>query len=351
MLPQGEEGPGDRSPGTGRGRDGRGPRHRARVRAALRGLRRTGRRERRRRRDRRCTRPTRTPPPTSCARSRPRAAKPSRTAATSRDSAVGDALVARALDTWGRLDIVINNAGFGRPRMVFNLSDEEWDDVIRVHLRGTFVVSRPACRYWRAQAKEHGTTLRASSSTPRPGCSSTAAPGSRTTSRPRRACRRSPRPSRPRWRRTASPRTRSCPARHAARADRMAHGPQHADDATPDAARSTRAIRCTSASSARTSRHRTRAGSPGQTFQVRGGIVEHIDTWSVRDHGAARRPGLHRRRLPRRDPAPVRRGRETRGSAAARLEGELAAVRLTLGGPSVQSDLDFSDFLESSSSE
>jgi len=74
------------------------------------------------------------------------------------DAAVGDALVARALDTWGRLDVVINNAGFGRPRMVFNLADDEWDDVVRVHLRGTFVVSRPACRYWRAQAKQHGTT-------------------------------------------------------------------------------------------------------------------------------------------------------------------------------------------------
>jgi NAD(P)-dependent dehydrogenase (short-subunit alcohol dehydrogenase family) len=74
------------------------------------------------------------------------------------DSAVGDALVERALDAWGRLDIVIHNAGFGRPRMVFNLSDEEWDDVIRVHLRGTFVVSRPACRHWRAQAKAHGST-------------------------------------------------------------------------------------------------------------------------------------------------------------------------------------------------
>jgi NAD(P)-dependent dehydrogenase (short-subunit alcohol dehydrogenase family) len=74
------------------------------------------------------------------------------------DSAVGDALVEGALETWGRLDIVINNAGFGRPRMVFNLSDDEWDDVIRVHLRGTFVVSRPACRHWRAQGKEHGST-------------------------------------------------------------------------------------------------------------------------------------------------------------------------------------------------
>jgi NAD(P)-dependent dehydrogenase (short-subunit alcohol dehydrogenase family) len=61
-----------------------------------------------------------------------------------------------ALATWGRLDIVINNAGIGRPRMVFNLSEDEWDDVIRVHLKGTFAVSQPACRWWRAQAKEHG---------------------------------------------------------------------------------------------------------------------------------------------------------------------------------------------------
>jgi NAD(P)-dependent dehydrogenase (short-subunit alcohol dehydrogenase family) len=74
------------------------------------------------------------------------------------DTAVGNALIATALETWGRLDIVVNNAGFGRPRMVFNLSDDEWDDVIRVHLRGTFVVARPACQHWRAQAKEHGST-------------------------------------------------------------------------------------------------------------------------------------------------------------------------------------------------
>jgi NAD(P)-dependent dehydrogenase (short-subunit alcohol dehydrogenase family) len=74
------------------------------------------------------------------------------------DSRVGDALVQQALDTWGRLDVVINNAGFGRPRMAFNLGDDEWDDVIRVHLRGTFVVSRPALRHWRAQAKTHGST-------------------------------------------------------------------------------------------------------------------------------------------------------------------------------------------------
>ena len=66
-------------------------------------------------------------------------------------TAGGEALVRRALDTWGRLDIVVNNAGFGRPRMVFNLEEHEWDDVIAVHLRGTFAVSAPACRWWRAE--------------------------------------------------------------------------------------------------------------------------------------------------------------------------------------------------------
>jgi NAD(P)-dependent dehydrogenase (short-subunit alcohol dehydrogenase family) len=74
------------------------------------------------------------------------------------DTATGDALVALALDTWGRVDIVVNNAGIGRPRMAFNLSDDEWDDVIAVHLRGTFALSRAACRWWRSDAKANGTT-------------------------------------------------------------------------------------------------------------------------------------------------------------------------------------------------
>jgi len=65
----------------------------------------------------------------------------------------GEALVQTALDAWGRVDIVVNNAGIGRPHMVFNLTDDEWVDVLRVHLTGTFAVSRPACRWWRAEQK------------------------------------------------------------------------------------------------------------------------------------------------------------------------------------------------------
>jgi NAD(P)-dependent dehydrogenase (short-subunit alcohol dehydrogenase family) len=65
----------------------------------------------------------------------------------------GEALVQAALDEWGGIDIVVNNAGIGRPHMVFNLTDDEWADVLRVHLTGTFAVSRPACRWWRAEHK------------------------------------------------------------------------------------------------------------------------------------------------------------------------------------------------------
>jgi NAD(P)-dependent dehydrogenase (short-subunit alcohol dehydrogenase family) len=65
----------------------------------------------------------------------------------------GDALVQTALDKWGRIDIVVNNAGIGRPHMVFNMEDAEWGDVVRVHLTGTFAVSRSACRWWRSEHK------------------------------------------------------------------------------------------------------------------------------------------------------------------------------------------------------
>jgi NAD(P)-dependent dehydrogenase (short-subunit alcohol dehydrogenase family) len=205
------------------------------------------------------------------------------------DSVVGDALVARALETWGRLDIVINNAGFGRPRMVFNLGDDEWDDVIRVHLRGTFAVSRPACRYWRAQAKEHGTTYGrlintatglllyggagqsnyvaakagvqafteavATEMAPYGVTANTIMPGANT------------RLAQIGWR-----------MERAATADETegsdGRDPVHVGEfgaylASPDA-----------------------GWISGQTFQVRGGIVEHIETWSVRGTASVRDRGF-----------------------------------------------------------
>jgi NAD(P)-dependent dehydrogenase (short-subunit alcohol dehydrogenase family) len=64
-----------------------------------------------------------------------------------------DELVSCA-DGLGGLDIVVNNAGITRDRMLFNMSDEEWDLVIAVHLRGHFLLTRNAATYWRSKAKE-----------------------------------------------------------------------------------------------------------------------------------------------------------------------------------------------------
>ncbi len=62
-------------------------------------------------------------------------------------------LVKAALDTWGRLDVLVNNAGFLRDRMFASGSVEEWDAVIRVHLRGHFCTARQAAGYWRGESK------------------------------------------------------------------------------------------------------------------------------------------------------------------------------------------------------
>jgi NAD(P)-dependent dehydrogenase (short-subunit alcohol dehydrogenase family) len=68
----------------------------------------------------------------------------------------GERLVATALEEYGRLDILVNNAGVLRDRMIFTMSAEEWDTVIRVHLRGHFVTTRFATAYWREASKQAG---------------------------------------------------------------------------------------------------------------------------------------------------------------------------------------------------
>jgi len=62
-------------------------------------------------------------------------------------------LVDQAVEVFGRLDVLVNNAGILRDRMLFNMSEQEWDAVIRVHMKGTFAPLRWAAAYWRERAK------------------------------------------------------------------------------------------------------------------------------------------------------------------------------------------------------
>lgn len=62
-------------------------------------------------------------------------------------------IVQAALDAFGRLDVVVNNAGFVRDRMFVNATEDEWDAVVRVHLKGHFCVARQAAAHWRDRAK------------------------------------------------------------------------------------------------------------------------------------------------------------------------------------------------------
>jgi NAD(P)-dependent dehydrogenase (short-subunit alcohol dehydrogenase family) len=59
-------------------------------------------------------------------------------------------LIATTVEAFGRLDVLVNAAGILRDRMVFNMSEQEWDDVIRVHLRGTFATTKHAAAHWRS---------------------------------------------------------------------------------------------------------------------------------------------------------------------------------------------------------
>ncbi len=64
------------------------------------------------------------------------------------------ALIKTAIDQFGGLDVVVNNAGIVRDRMFVSASEDEWDAVIRVHLKGHYAVSHNACAYWRSESKE-----------------------------------------------------------------------------------------------------------------------------------------------------------------------------------------------------
>ncbi|WP_037576917.1 3-oxoacyl-ACP reductase [Phaeacidiphilus oryzae] len=77
------------------------------------------------------------------------------------DSASAGELVTLAVETYGQLDILVNNAGILRDRMIFSMSDEEWDSVLRVHLRGHFATSRAAAIHWRERSKAAGGPIHA----------------------------------------------------------------------------------------------------------------------------------------------------------------------------------------------
>jgi NAD(P)-dependent dehydrogenase (short-subunit alcohol dehydrogenase family) len=64
-----------------------------------------------------------------------------------------EALIARVVERFGRLDAVVNNAGFLRDKMLTSMSEDDFDQVLHVHVKGTFVVTRHACAHWRSLAK------------------------------------------------------------------------------------------------------------------------------------------------------------------------------------------------------
>ena len=69
------------------------------------------------------------------------------------DEADAEAMIDRAIGEWGRLDIVVNNAGIVRDGAIWNLTTEAWDAVMGVHVRGPWLTSRAAARHWRSLAK------------------------------------------------------------------------------------------------------------------------------------------------------------------------------------------------------
>jgi len=65
-------------------------------------------------------------------------------------------MIDQAVETYGKLDVVVNNAGILRDRMLTNMAEDEWDSVIQVHLKGTFAPTRHAAAHWREVSKAQG---------------------------------------------------------------------------------------------------------------------------------------------------------------------------------------------------
>ncbi len=78
------------------------------------------------------------------------------------ERSTADLIMQTALESYGALDIVVNNAGVTRDKMLFNMTDEEFDLVIKIHLRGHFLLSRNAAAHWKQVAKESGAPVDAS---------------------------------------------------------------------------------------------------------------------------------------------------------------------------------------------
>ncbi|HVN02067.1 MAG TPA: SDR family oxidoreductase [Caulobacteraceae bacterium] len=77
------------------------------------------------------------------------------------DFAQAKGMIDQAVQTFGKLDVVINNAGILRDRMLVNMTEAEWDAVIKVHLKGTFAPSHHAAAYWRDLSKATGSPVNA----------------------------------------------------------------------------------------------------------------------------------------------------------------------------------------------